>query len=419
MSTRGDELDGIFDTTVPVVTLQQTPNAFGHGRVAAARSLGTVGVPVYSVFDDRWGPTVVSRYSRGGLIRPRPATDEEWVQNLRALSRRVGNRPVLIPIGDEDVFFLERCRDALADAYRFPPQPPGLVDRTADKRAMNALCTELEIATPAAAFPADEADAVAMAHELGFPAVLKQIDASLPGRQKGLRVLIAGDESALRSGFRLMESSLQPNVMVQEYIPGDSKSVWMMNAYFGEGSRCFLPFTGQKLRQYPPNSGATTLGICSRNETVERATRELAEAVGYRGIIDIGWRYDSRDDSYKLLDLNPRLGATFRLFVGTRGMDVLRALHLDMTGRPIPDDQLVEGRRWITELHDLRTSARLIRSGELSVRDWARSLAGVAEASWFAPQDPLPAAALVARVVGVATKRALRRDSIPAGDGRP
>ena len=38
MSTRGDELDGIFDTTVPVVTLQQTPNAFGHGRVAAARS---------------------------------------------------------------------------------------------------------------------------------------------------------------------------------------------------------------------------------------------------------------------------------------------------------------------------------------------------------------------------------------------
>jgi predicted ATP-grasp superfamily ATP-dependent carboligase len=100
-------------------------------------------------------------------------------------------------------------------------------------------------------------------------------------------------------------------------------------------------------------------------------------------------------------------------------MDVLRALHLDMTGRPIPDDQLVEGRRWITELHDLRTSARLIRSGELSVLDWARSLSGVAEASWFAPQDPLPAAALVARVVGVATKRALRRDSIPAGDGRP
>ena len=142
-----------------------------------------------------------------------------------------------------------------------------------------------------------------------------------------------------------------------------------------------LPFTGQKLRQYPPNSGATTLGICSRNETVEQATLEAGPGGDYRGIIDIGWRYDARDGSYKLLDLNPRLGATFRLLVGARGMDVLRALHLDMTGRAIPDDDLVEGRRWVTELHDLRTSARLIRGGDLSIRDWARSLSGIAETS--------------------------------------
>jgi predicted ATP-grasp superfamily ATP-dependent carboligase len=396
-----------FDTSVAAVTLQQTPNAFGHGKVAVARSLGRVGVPVYSVFADRWSPASVSRYSRGGLIRRRPAEDEEWLQNLVTLGVRLGNRPVLIPIGDEDVFFLERWREALGEAYRFPPQPPGLVAKTADKRAMNELCRELGVPTPGAIFPADEQEAVAAARELGFPAVLKQIDASLPGKQKGLRVLIARDEPRLREGYRLMESDLRPNVMVQEYIPGGSDSVWMMNAYFGAGSRCHLPFTGRKLRQYPPNSGATTLGICTGNEAVQRATSELAEAVGYRGIIDIGWRYDERDGGYKLLDLNPRLGATFRLFVGAGGMDVLRALHLDMTGRPVPDDDLQEGRRWITELHDLRTSARLIRSRELTFRDWARSLSGVAEASWMASDDPMPAAVLAVRIASPAGQRAV------------
>jgi predicted ATP-grasp superfamily ATP-dependent carboligase len=394
-----------FDASVAAVTLQRTPNAFGHGRIAAARSLGRVGIPVYSVFVDRWGPTALSRYSRGGLIRRRPADDEEWLQNLLTLAGRLGNRPVLIPIGDEDVFFLERWREPLTEAYRFPPQPPGLVARTADKRAMNELCRELGVSTPEASFPADEEEAVTAAREFGFPAVLKQIDASLPGKQTGLRVLIARDESRLREGYRLMESDERPNVMVQEYVPGGSDSVWMMNAYFGEGSQCHLPFTGRKLRQYPPNSGATTLGICTHNEAVERATCELAEALGYRGIIDIGWRYDARDGRYKLLDLNPRLGATFRLFVGARGMDVLRALHLDMTGRLIPEDDLQEGRRWITELQDLRTSARLIRSRELTLRGWMQSLSGVAEASWMASDDPIPAAALAARIAGTASKR--------------
>jgi predicted ATP-grasp superfamily ATP-dependent carboligase len=403
----GDDLDHGFDSSVAAVTLQRTPYAFGHGRVAAARSLGRVGVPVYSVFADRWSPTALSRYSRGGLIRRRPADDEEWLQNLLTLAERLGSRPVLIPIGDEDVFFLERWRETLAEAYRFPPQPSGLVAKTADKRAMNELCRELGVATPGAIFPAGEQEAIAAARALGFPAVLKQIDASLPGKQKGLRVLIARDEGQLREGYRLMESDERPNVMVQEYIPGGSDSVWMMNAYFGEGSRCHLPFTGRKLRQYPPNSGATTLGICTRNEAVQRATRELAEAVGYRGIIDIGWRYDARDGEYKLLDLNPRLGATFRLFVGARGMDVLRALHLDMTGRPVPADDLQEGRRWITELQDLRTSARLIRSRELTLRSWVQSLSGVAEASWMAFDDPVPAAALATRIAGTASKRAV------------
>ena len=33
-----------------------------------------------------------------------------------------------------------------------------------------------------------------------------------------------------------------------------------------------------------------------------------------------------------------RLGQTFRLFVGENGLDVLRALYLDLTGQPVPDD---------------------------------------------------------------------------------
>lgn len=394
MSAKDERLRDRFDASVPAFTLQRAPNPLGHGRLAIARSLGRLGIPVYSTHAGRWTPTAVSRFSSGGFTHPPQASEELWVENLCRYGRKLGDRPVLVPIGDDDVFFVDRNQDALGEAFRFQRQPPGVVRATADKREMNALCRKLGIPTPGAGFPDDQDEACRLAREIGFPIVLKQIDASLRGRVDGLRVMIVADEQGLREAHRDMESSERPNVMVQEYIPGPSESVWMMNAYFGADSECFLPVTGRKVRQDPPERGVTTLGVCVHNEAVERATRELAKAIGYRGIIDIGWRFDARDGSYKMLDLNPRLGATFRLFVGADGMDVVRALHLDLTGRPIPADRAVEGRKWMTELHDSRTSLILARRGELTAAGWLRSLSGVAETAWLAADDPLPAGSL-------------------------
>jgi len=40
--------------------------------------------------------------------------------------------------------------------------------------------------------------------------------------------------------------------------------------------------------------------------------------------------------AYHLLDFNPRPGAQFRLFTDRAGTDVVRAQHLDLTGRAVP-----------------------------------------------------------------------------------
>jgi len=114
------------------------------------------------------------------------------------------------------------------------------------------------------------------------------------------------------------------------------------------------------------------------------------KAIGYRGILDIGYRYDRRDGQYKVLDINPRIGCTFRLFTATDGMDVARALYLDMTGQPVPPAKAREGRKWIVEDFDLFSALYSRRSAGLKPRDWMESLRGVEEAACFALDDPLP-----------------------------
>ena len=75
--------------------------------------------------------------------------------------------------------------------------------------------------------------------------------------------------------------------------------------------------------------------------------------------MDLDYRLDLRDGQYKLLDFNPRVGAQFRLFEDDAGMDVVRALHLDLTGRPVPRGRPIEGRAFMVETGDLLSTRGL------------------------------------------------------------
>jgi D-aspartate ligase len=183
--------------------------------------------------------------------------------------------------------------------------------------------------------------------------------------------------------------------MLQEYIPGGSTSVWMFNGYFDAGSVCRFAVTGQKIRQTPPETGATSLGICIDNEAVRSAAVHFLESVGYRGIVDMGFRYDARDESYRLLDVNPRVGSSFRLFVDSGGIDVVRAMYLDLTGQPIATAPVHEGRRWLVENQDLATTWKLVRARKLGVRQWLGSLRGVEELAWWSRDDLRPVAMMM------------------------
>jgi predicted ATP-grasp superfamily ATP-dependent carboligase len=116
--------------------------------------------------------------------------------------------------------------------------------------------------------------------------------------------------------------------------------------------------------------------------------------IGYRGILDIGYRFDARDGLYKVLDINPRIGATFRLFVGEHEMDVARALYYDLTGRSVHPDCARDGRKWVAEDLDLVSTACYLRERSLSLKQWWSSSSGIEECAYLAADDLFPILAL-------------------------
>ena len=375
-----------LDTSVPVLVLKMH-----HGSLGIARSLGRLGIAVHGLAARRELWAARSRYWRGCYqwdVENAPA--QRSIDYLLALGKRLGCLPLLIPVSDRTAEFVAEHAEVLRTAFRFPNLSHDLVTRLTSKKAMYFVARRCGIPTPDTLFPASRKDVIDSIDRIRFPVMLKGIDGLRLHARTGHTMVIVRNASELLDHYDRMEDPAHPNLMLQEYIPGGEDSVWMFNGYFDAESRCLIGFTGQKIRQTPVYTGSTSLGIVRNNDNVAATTCAFMKAIGYRGILDIGYRYDARDGEYKVLDVNPRIGSTFRLFVGANGMDVVRALYRDLTGQSVPSSIPVEGRKWIVEDQDIISSYRYWRDGNLGVIQWLASLRGIREGAWFAWDDRVP-----------------------------
>jgi len=373
-------------STVPVVVVSRG----GTGNLGIARTLGRLGVPMYIITQaGNKGPVLASRFWAEKIALDFSKSASETLRSFGDIGRRLearhGSRPILLTVEDWVAVFIEDHADALGEQFVFPRSSAPTVSALADKWQMYKLAKKHGIPVPETARPESRAEVEAFLETAQFPLAMKAADpfmAFVPEKAivQDRNELLAKFDGDLRLG--------PPNIIVQEFIPGAVRDVWMCNAYFGEDSECHAIFPGRKLRQVSP-TGIASLAICEPNEAVEQQTRSFMQAVGYQGCVGIGWRYDARDGSYKVLDVNARVSGVFRLFRATNGMDVVRICYLDLTQQPIPSSRLTVGRKWLIE-EDLLAACRAIRAGDLTVREWLRSLRGVREAAWFARDDVKP-----------------------------
>ena len=377
------------DRTAPAVVLKFDPNVMHHGSLGAIRSLGRLGISVYGVHEGPWAPAAASRYLRGRVFwQPAPRDTERVCAGLLQLAQRIGRPAVLIPTDDAGAIFLAEHGSGLREAFLFPASPADLPRRLAGKYSMYQLCRELGVPSPKVVLPASLDESREFAAIAGFPVVAKL---ATPWRHGGaLRsTTIIRTPAELEASYRAGQRA-GAGLMLQEHIPGGPGQDWFFHGYCGTDPGCRPAFTGIKDRSYPAYAGLTSLGRSAPNPQLrDQITRMLAR-LSYRGIMDLDLRYDIRDGQYKLLDFNPRLGAQFRLFRDTAGVDVVRAAYLDLTGQAVPDAAQVDGRSFVVENYDPLGALGYWRRGDLTPVAWARSVRGVDEAAWFAGDDLRP-----------------------------
>jgi D-aspartate ligase len=379
-----------IDNQTPVVVLYKGEK----GALALARTLGRLGVPMYLVSArtsnaeqrTRYSMVEHSRYWRGVFFadfhQPRAAA----VAFVVDVAKHIGRKPVLMTLSDWAAIFIEQHADELQQHYALSRGADHVIERLANKWDMFKLAQEHRVPTPLTVYPVTRAETEDFLKRISMPVVMKTADASLPYIPQ--KAILPSVEQALRK-WDADAAKGPPNLILQEYIPGDATSVWMCNAYFTQESKCACVFTGRKLRQIS-DTGVATLAICAQNDEVAALTQRFMQELRYSGAVGVGYRYDARDGKYKLLDVNARLSGVFRLFSSPDGADTARVAYLDLTGQRVPKTALQAGRKWMLE-DDLFSAHRAWKAGKLTVPQWIASMRGVSELHWLAADDMAPA----------------------------
>jgi predicted ATP-grasp superfamily ATP-dependent carboligase len=385
--TKPASTDTVRGPMIPVVMFRSENLA----SLAIARSLGRMGVAVHAVDCDpdalAWKSRYCTQAVRTEAVRQ---ADEATVRWLCEFAERFDDRPVLLATFDTRNLLVDAHRETLSRHYRLPQPRAGAVASLYDKREMYELCLRHAIPTPRTLFPITVDEAVEQAQALGYPLVLKGIDADRLQAHCARRMALVEDAQALRALWPVFDEPGVANLALQEFLPGDSRSTWAVTTYFDRQQQCRFSLTGHKVREWPLDGGVSTCSVTARRDLLVDAVTRLARAVGFHGAMDADFRFNPRDSSYQLLDVNPRVGANFRAWADADGHDVVRTMYLDLAQRPIPPVRPAWGRVWLNEMQDIWAARALWRSGSLSLAQWVRSWVGAREYALLALDDPRP-----------------------------
>jgi predicted ATP-grasp superfamily ATP-dependent carboligase len=390
-----------YDISVPALLLTVGPHPWDYGALATVRTLGRVGVPVIAAVANPGIPAARSRYLTDTITWPTTGSEPATVLvgDIQRMGRHLG-RPVVAIAGDDEtaVLIAEHAAE-LAPALLLPPVPPGLPGRLASKGGLAELCRETDTPTPRSATPREWSEVESFARSARYPLVIKNPEPFgrlvTPAIGRTTRV---ADDGELRHALADWRPGVP--VLLQEFITEQVSEDWYVEAVFDTASEDVVAFSGRKLRAYPEATGVGTLSESRVNEPLIDQARRFARAIGYVGVCDMDWRLDHRDGAYKLLDFNPRRGAQFRLFTSTADIDVVRALHLMLTNRPVPRGRQVEGVRHVVGLQDQRAYVAQRRSGGAAPRYPMLQRPG-SERAWWAWDDPRPAITFVTELGAV------------------
>lgn len=355
----------------------------------AARILAAKGVPVIGIVADRGHHTARTNSCRQVIEVPR---DADLPAELERLGGRLGSRAVLIPCHDRHVLMVSAHRESLQRWYEFVLPDHAVIAMLMDKARFAGFAQEHAIKVPMTFALSSGHDIHEVAARMRFPCAMKPSYRTprwaAATTSKGFKIESAEELMDLYSKY----GPLADEVLIQEWIEGDPSHLYSFNGYFDRDGRLLVSFIARKLRQWPPDTGQSSLGEEVREDAVLDISTRLLEAASYRGLAYVEVKRHAVTGEYFVVEPNVGRPTGRSAIAEGGGVELLYTAYCDALGSELPVDrtQRYTGIKWVHLRRDLQSVIATWRRDRMTPARWWRSFKGPKVFAVWSGRDPLP-----------------------------
>ncbi|MBN2016777.1 MAG: ATP-grasp domain-containing protein [Candidatus Cloacimonetes bacterium] len=294
-----------------IVPLYSTPVILGGGinGLGIARSFGEEGIKSI-VLDTHKDHAFYSKYTTG-LICPDPLSDErKFIEYLVHFGLTLKKKGFLITTSDKFLITTSKHQEILEKYYYYPMSSWNILENLINKEKLYTLADKIGIDTPITVKTSSIERIKDVISKLQFPIIVKPSITIGFTQAFGKKVLIINTYKQFDNFIIKLASTPfahQP-LIIQEYIPGSVARLYTITSYANRDHEIIAYSIGHKIRQDPPFAGTITSGKIQNVSEILRISQMLIRKAKFWGISNIEYKKDERNESYKLMEINPRSG---------------------------------------------------------------------------------------------------------------
>ncbi len=199
------------------------------------------------------------------------------------------------------------------DGFILPFMNKELKDKLEDKSSFYEICEKYNLDYPAT-YNITYENKNNINIPFDFPVALKPASSTeyskvnFPLKEKSYKLYNIEEVKEIVDA--IYSTTYRKNIIIQDFIPGNDDSMWVMNCYSNKEGKVKMMCLGQCiLEEHTPYGIGNYKAIISKgNNELYQKIKSFLEEIHYIGFSNFDLKYDYRDKKYKLFEINIRQG---------------------------------------------------------------------------------------------------------------
>ena len=278
------------------------------------RGLRDIKINIYIISEDGNGVAINSKYVKDSIILD--SKSQNYVEKIISwISVNFTVKPLLMIAGNDDALIaLSKKYDLLCNVA-VPTFPSwNIVKSVINKELMHEFAKNKKIPT----IKTQRINSILELenylqnkHDLRFPLFLKSTFSRQFSKKFKTKGVICHSKSEVFNAYERYDGFLDA-LLLQEFIPGNIDEISAVLLVLNKNSKVIGVCANNKLRS-SHLYGPTTLSSSMWDKKMIEHSIVLAESIGYQGFVGVQFKFDSRDKTYKFLEINGRFSTSVSL----------------------------------------------------------------------------------------------------------